>query len=464
MCFFPQFIINKKIGKYSYDIETTCGGCPECSSKKSRLWSLRCSMEAKTSIGFMCTLTYDEFERDKNGRIIGEKKKDYSSMTVSKRDCQLFIKRLRKHFFGSEKGNLKYMICAEYGDRTGRPHYHAIIFGIHFDDLIPYKKSKRGNQIYMSSTLTKIWNNGICTIDSVQLNSAIAQYCTKYCAKDSGRAQDTFMLFSRGIGREQLLKEFNGKSYILEGREYPIPRSIWHEVISNRYNVDFRYVNKPKDDIAFVCGYYPRLYPSLCPRFVSSHRVVNVDLLSQYFNSLDIVNSYNESVEKRKYALYKKHYDKQYREYLAYWEKIAKRSEAVRPKSVDRISSLDNEKYFGYKQFALKALNSYNRGRPVVPPRSNAVSFSAHEEEKRYKHSNCGRMYVQKYDLHSYFQAPFAVPPLVYKRQMTPKKQTFMEKVAERQNNIEITPLKCLQNPFELMYNNYVRQINIFEV
>lgn len=464
MCFFPQYIINKKIGKYSYYIETECGGCPECSSKKSRLWSLRCSMEAKTSIGFMCTLTYDEFERDKNGRIIGEKKKDYSSMTVSKRDCQLFVKRLRKYFFGSEKSNLKYMICAEYGKRTGRPHYHAIIFGIHFDDLIPYKKSKRGNQIYMSSTLTKIWNNGICTIDSVQLNSAIAQYCTKYCAKDSGRASDTFMLFSHGIGREQLLKEFNGKSYILEGREYPIPRFIWHEVISNRYNVDFRYTNKPKDDIAFVRGYYNFLHPSFCPRFVSSRRVVNFDLLSRYYNSLDIVNSYHQSVENRKYALYKKHCDIQYREYLAYWEKIAKRSEVIRPKAVDRILSLDNEKYFGYKQFALLALDSYKRGRPVVPPRSNSVSYSAHEEEKRFRRVSVGRLLSQKSGLRVYYQTPFAVPPLVYKRQMTPRKQTFMEKVIEKQKNIKNTPLKCLQNPFELMYNNYARQINIFEV
>ncbi len=75
---------------------------------------------------------------------------------------------------------------------------------------------------------------GICTVDTQNLSAACARYCTKYCAKDA-RADDTFMLFSRGIGEAGLLRDFNGKSYIIDGREYPIPRQIWEKKICEWY-------------------------------------------------------------------------------------------------------------------------------------------------------------------------------------------------------------------------------------
>lgn len=217
-----------------------CGGCPECLAKRSRAWCLRACMEAKVSQGMMLTLTYDDYERDKQGNIIGEKPAD--TRELSKRDCQLFIKRLRKHFNGRK---LKYIIGAEHGKRTGRSHYHCVIFGVQFNDCHYYKKSKRGNVIYKSPTLDKIWGNGICTVDSMNINASIARYCTKYCAKDNG-ADDTFMLFSRGIGNEMLVEKFNGLWYMIEGRKYPIPRQIWQKFIENKYNIHgySRYVGR----------------------------------------------------------------------------------------------------------------------------------------------------------------------------------------------------------------------------
>lgn len=462
MCLFPQGSIQRRIGKYSYNIECECGACPECMQKKSRVWALRCAMQSLVSVGFMCTLTYDDFERDENGRIIGEKKKDYSNMCVSKRDCQLFIKRFRKHFAGSKKSNIKYLLTAEYGDRTGRPHYHALFFGVMLSDLIPYKKSKRGNQIYMSNTLTKIWNNGICTVDCINLNTAVASYCTKYCSKNNGRSSDTFMLFSRDIGTQKLLEKFNGKSYIVDGREYPIPRTIWHKIIAERYGVNFRYVNKPADRGEFFMPKYVFPSPTYMALGVVRH---HVSLRMSYRDPIisDSEYLYRQAREDRRFALYKKHTDPQYRAYVEYWRKKSELQE--RPDRLSRILALPNDRFFGYKQYALKCLNNERRGVYDIPPRSNSVSYSARKNEERYRRSRLCCAFVPSAPLVSVaFQTPFAVPPLVYIRQMTLKNLSFGEKVETRKKNIRKMPFKCLTDSPYVWYSSITgTQIDIFE-
>lgn len=252
MCFFP--FKNNRIDGVAYKKgvrEFECGACPECLSKKSKQWALRCSMQAQVQKCCMVTLTYDTYIHDTvTGRILGER---VSDLKVCKKDAQKFIKRLRIYFKRKKNvDNIKYLLTAEYGKRTHRAHYHAILFGVEFDDLVRYKKSKRGNWINKSATLDKIWSHGICTVDTVCVNAKIARYCTKYCAKDS-RADDTFMLFSRGIGQEELLRQFNGLSYIVDGREYPIPRTVWRDYIEKKYNIQgySRYIgfDKPRQKL-----------------------------------------------------------------------------------------------------------------------------------------------------------------------------------------------------------------------
>lgn len=236
MCFFPYK--NNQINSPAYKKgvrEFKCGACPECLAEKSRYWALRCSMQAMEQVCCMVTLTYDTYVHDtRTGRVIGER---VSDLKVCKSDAQKFIKRVREYFARVKSvHDIKYLITAEYGKRTNRAHYHAILFGVEFDDLVRYKKSKRGNWINKSATLDKLWSHGICTVDTVCVNAKIARYCTKYCAKDS-RADDTFMLYSRGIGAKKLLELFNGKSYVIDGREYPIPRSVWCDYIEKKYNI-----------------------------------------------------------------------------------------------------------------------------------------------------------------------------------------------------------------------------------
>lgn len=364
MCLFPFKNTNYKSEAYKKGIkEFDCGCCPECLSKRARLWSLRCSAEAQKNIGCMITLTYDQYERDERGRIIGELPPD-RTIPLSKRDCQLFIKRLRKHF---KDKKIKYLITAERGKRTQRAHYHAILFGVDFTDKIKYKKSDRGNIIYKSATLSKLWNHGICTIDAVNINSAVARYCTKYCAKDT-RADDTFMLMSRNIGDDYLLEKFNGISYVLDGYEYSIPKQIWNKKITDFYRNN--YVFKLRN---------------------ATYKYRSLKWYESKFDSI-LANYYADyNSKQRKYFRAFRDSNNLYKKYLEYWQNKALVYDLTRPPVLTRILQLDSHKYFSYKNACLDIL--YKRKRDLfrfdvenfyLPPRYNSVARKCKVIEKEF--------------------------------------------------------------------------------
>ena len=377
MCLFAYPNRNEKSIAFKKGIKKfECGACPECLQKKSRQWALRCSMEAKNNVGMMITLTYDTYKYDSYGNIIGENLN--ADMELSKRDVQNFLKRLRVKF---PDKNIKYLATAERGKRTNRPHYHCLIFGLVFDDLIPYKKSKRGNAIYRSKTLEKIWHGGrgsqrggICTVDCVNLTAATARYCTKYCAKDAG-LDDTFMLFSHGIGEEELLRRFNGKNYWLEGREYAIPRKIWVKYIENKYKLKYkknkkeygysRYIAPPEKEPLFE-EYRKLLSYSALMRCRKERKKQNIRWLRS-LNRREIYQAYRDN-------------DVLYKRYITYWQSKVEIFEKYQPSSFLRILALPNDKYRTYKVKALEALRKKRCGKPYIPPRSRCYA-----EYKRLK-------------------------------------------------------------------------------
>lgn len=347
MCLFPRPNYDFKSEAYKHGVtEFDCGCCPECLAKRARQWALRAAMEAKVSPSCMVTLTYDQYIRNSKGDIIGEQ---LVLRHVAKRDVQLFVKRLRKHF-GNQK--IKYLITAEYGKRTGRPHYHALLFGLDFEDRIFCKTSKRGNRIYRSATLEKIWKHGICTVDAVNVSAKVARYCTKYCAKD-GRSSDTFMLFSRGIGETELLRNFNGRSYWLDGKEYPVPRQIWQKIITSRYtNVQFDFTYKYKNKSS--CSTWQEFY---------------------------------ENVRQRKSFRALRDSDEQYQAYLKYWQYKGECYDRTRPNEFERISLLPDSKYHIYKIKALCAKIKRNKtGYPEPIPRRSEECTLRELDRYSWKH------------------------------------------------------------------------------
>lgn len=193
-----------------------CGKCYSCGIDYSRMWASRILLEAQAHLcSCFITLTYsDTFCPDK----------------LSKRDIQLFIKRLRK-----EVGSIRYFLCGEYGEKSsidsltghGRPHYHAIIFGYDFPDKEILSKSKSGNMIYRSPLLERLWPFGISSIGLLTPESA--QYVAKYSLKKKTTGFDfgEFVLMSRrpGIGLNGYSEDIwrTDKIYV-EGKTYKPPR------------------------------------------------------------------------------------------------------------------------------------------------------------------------------------------------------------------------------------------------
>lgn len=72
-------------------------------------------------------------------------------------------------------------MAGEYGGKLGRPHFHAILFGIGFADRRLLKKTRAGHNLYTSSQLSQLWPHGFNTIGDVSFESAayVARYVMK---------------------------------------------------------------------------------------------------------------------------------------------------------------------------------------------------------------------------------------------------------------------------------------------
>lgn len=195
-----------------------CGHCIGCRLDYSRSWADRMMLELETAgKGIFLTLTYDNehapwSQFDENGDPL------YASL--DKRDCQLFMKKLRSRFDGKDGrpfAKIRFFLAGEYGPSTLRPHYHAIVFGLgrsDFPDSVQHGCNELGQRYYISNTLSDIWSNGFVLFSDVSWKTCayVARYVTK---KLSGEAKITysernvipeFSLMSRkpGIGREYL--------------------------------------------------------------------------------------------------------------------------------------------------------------------------------------------------------------------------------------------------------------------
>lgn len=102
--------------EYRYPLP--CGNCEYCRWKSSRVWSFRLSQELLSWNGkaLFVTLTYNDENLPEGNNLVPS-------------HLSGFFKRLR-YYLDKFDVKIKFYGCGEYGDRYGRPHYHAIIFGI----------------------------------------------------------------------------------------------------------------------------------------------------------------------------------------------------------------------------------------------------------------------------------------------------------------------------------------------
>lgn len=146
-------------------LKIPCGQCIGCRLERSRQWAIRCVHEASLwPHNCFVTLTYNNDNLPAGGTLV-------------KRDVQLFLKRLRKHFGGQK---IRFYMCGEYGDQLQRPHYHLILFNLNFVDKKLYKVN-HGYPLYTSETLSRLWPFGYHTIGDVTFETCA--YTARYILK-----------------------------------------------------------------------------------------------------------------------------------------------------------------------------------------------------------------------------------------------------------------------------------------
>ena len=149
-----------------------CGKCIGCRFNYARAWALRCQLEA-LSHKENCFITLTFSPEELNNR--------QNPWSVDVKDFQLFMKKLRKDL----NKPIRFFHCGEYGEKTHRPHYHALIFG--HDFRIPSinntvkKFGKNKYPLYESSYLTQKWGRGHTTVG--ELNFDTASYTARYVTK-----------------------------------------------------------------------------------------------------------------------------------------------------------------------------------------------------------------------------------------------------------------------------------------
>lgn len=257
----------KEYSKEFATFQLPCGKCIECRLEYARQWAIRAVHESKMHPqNSFITLTYN----DENLR----------SPKLQYRDFQLFVMRLRSKIRAEARksiGKLNWslldqeqkkeiynnakigiFVTGEYGDKTKRPHWHAIIFNWRPADLKYKYSNERGDRVYTSDQLTELWGHGHAEIGSVTFESA--GYCARYAAKKLIHGHDghDYEPISKKSSHQAIGKSFIEKfwpdvfnyGYIIlpDGSQCSIPRYYEKWFKKNKPSEWERYVTRTKQE------------------------------------------------------------------------------------------------------------------------------------------------------------------------------------------------------------------------
>lgn len=205
-------------------LELACGRCPSCRSARVRSWAIRAHHESlmhtrfhrgvKIPNGCFLTLTYDDDHLPNDG-------------SLNMRHWQLFVKRLRKRY------PFRFLACGEYGPKTHRPHYHALLFGLDFShDRWRIATADPSKVEFRSPLLDETWGKGFTTLSP--LTFATASYVAGYVSKkltENQRDQLSAHQSSGHMTLDDLLPEF-----LVQSRRPGLGakwfEKYWHDVYS----------------------------------------------------------------------------------------------------------------------------------------------------------------------------------------------------------------------------------------
>lgn len=206
-------------------IPTPCGKCMPCKVNHMREWQLRMCHEYDT-VGVpnavFITLTYNNDNLPADGNLHYD-------------DFKLFLRRL-EYVLGK---SIRYYVAGEYGPKTGRPHWHAILYGVSLDDLGEVelvktswsKSARKSSNLYVKSVLSDCWDAGYHLVSLAEPGTI--QYVASYLIDKSYKPSwVTVLPFSRmslrpGLGKDWFMR-YNSdvlKGYLnYGGYKYAVPR------------------------------------------------------------------------------------------------------------------------------------------------------------------------------------------------------------------------------------------------
>lgn len=238
-------------------IQFECRKCLPCRLNIAREKAVRAVHEAKMhQSNIFLTLTYSD-------AALTSPRLNYSHF-------QLFMKSLRERITRDvtntetiDRLYVPYMVTGEYGDKTKRPHWHAILFNYAPEDSKYHYSSDRGDKVYTSKLLQDLWGNGNIEFGSVTMDSAgyVARYSAKKLVHGKDQDHDYHPIHKtssrRAIGRSWIEKYFehpfnHGYVILPDGTHSKIPR----------YYVDWAKQYKPNLWEHYVTKILPKIIES----------------------------------------------------------------------------------------------------------------------------------------------------------------------------------------------------------
>lgn len=242
---------NKKMDRELATFAFPCRKCLACRLNTAREKAIRCIHEAKIhENNIFLTLTY-------NNDHIADGRLHYL-------DFQLFMKRLRKDVTKNitdpdlkKELNISFMVTGEYGDKTKRPHWHAIIFNYRPTDAKHKYTSHTDEEVFSSDYLQTLWGKGNIEFGSVTMDSAgyVARYAAKKLAHGKDQNHDYHPIHKtsskHAIGKRWLERYYTdvfNKGYIVlpNGEKAGIPRYYTDWYKKNHFNDYLKYLSTLK--------------------------------------------------------------------------------------------------------------------------------------------------------------------------------------------------------------------------
>lgn len=202
--------------------QVPCGQCIACRQSRSREWSVRLEHELEYwDSAVFVTLTYSDDQVPIDG-------------SIHRSELQRFFKRLRRDLAGRP---IRYYAVGEYGGQTGRPHYHAIVFGLAWctECRCCSRVARRGGRVPQADSdcglLESAWPLGHVHVGDV--TSSSIRYVTGYLGKNYGEEAfggrtKAFALMSKGLGlrwmRDHRQELVSNPTIRRNGRSRGLPR------------------------------------------------------------------------------------------------------------------------------------------------------------------------------------------------------------------------------------------------